>query len=143
MKIVDVNVLLYAVNEDAPHHGPLLEWWARALNGDESIGLPWAVVLGFLRIATSPRALPRPLQLDDAIRVFDEWLACPNVFLAREKDGHWETLRTLVAETGTAGNLTTDAHLAALAITHGATLVSCDNDFGRFKHLRWQNPLAV
>jgi toxin-antitoxin system PIN domain toxin len=142
VRIVDVNVLLYALNEDAAHHAPLLAWWTEALNGDVSIGLPWSVVTGFLRIVTNPRVLPRPLQPDDAIQVVDDWLACPNVSLAREKEGHWETLRALVAETGTAGNLTTDAHLAALAMTYDATLVSCDNDFGRFKSLRWQNPLA-
>jgi len=40
------------------------------------------------------------------------------------------------------GPLVTDAHLAALAIEHGATLFSTDGDFSRFPRLRWQNPVA-
>ena len=69
------------------------------------------------------------------------WLSLANTCLLREKDEHWEILRTLLAEAGTAGNLTTDAHLATLAISHGAVLVSCDSDFARFRGLRWENPL--
>ena len=62
--------------------------------------------------------------------------------MVRELDNHWEVLRSLLAETGTAGNLTIDAHLAALAICHAAVLVSCDGDFARFRGLRWENPLG-
>jgi predicted nucleic acid-binding protein len=50
-------------------------------------------------------------------------------------------LRQLLEPLGTAGNLTTDAHLAALAIEHGAELCSTDMDFSRFAGLRWTNPL--
>jgi uncharacterized protein len=142
MKLIDTNVLLYVINEEAAHHGRLLAWWERALNRDESLGLPWIAVVGFLRIATSFRALPHPLEPAVALQVVDEWLALPNVTLAKEKDGHWDALKSLLGHSGTAGNLTTDAHLAALAIGHDATLVSCDNDFGRFKQLRWENPLG-
>jgi predicted nucleic acid-binding protein len=74
--------------------------------------------------------------------VVDGWLALDVVRLVREKDDHWQVLRPLLSEAGTAGNLVTDAHLAALAISHGATLVSCDSDFARFQGLRWHNPLG-
>jgi uncharacterized protein len=37
----------------------------------------------------------------------------------------------------------TDAHLAALAIEHNATLYSNDSDFGRFSGLKWVNPLRT
>jgi hypothetical protein len=141
VKLVDLNVLLYVVNKDAAHHETLLAWWEQALNGDESIGLPWMVLVGFLRIATNPRALPHPLEATAAIRIIDDWLALANIVPVREKDGHWETLRGVLDRTGTAGNLTTDAHLAALAISHSAVLVSCDNDFARFRQVRWENPL--
>jgi hypothetical protein len=142
VKIVDLNVLLYVVNENAPHHGVLLEWWESALNGDESLGLPWTVLLGFLRIATNPRIFPHPLEPAAAIAKVETWLSLGNTAVIREKDGHWPILRGLLEETGTAGNLTTDAHLAALAISHGAVLVSCDRDFARFRGLRWENPTA-
>ncbi len=105
------------------------------------MGLPWIVVLGFLRIATNPRAYPRPLEPHAAVRVIDDWLELANVSLLREKDEHWKTLRTIVSHTGTAGNLMTDANLAAFALTHDSVLVSCDHDFRRFKGLRIENPL--
>ena len=141
MKILDVNLLLYAVNSDSPRHDAARVWLEKALNGEETIGLPWAVILGFLRIATNSRAFASALKAPAALETVDEWLTLENVRLVREKDDHWETLRTLIASAGTAGNLTTDAHLAALAISHDAVLCSSDLDFGRFKGLRWENPL--
>ncbi len=62
--------------------------------------------------------------------------------VVHEREQHWDMLRSLLEEAGMAGNLTTDAHLAALAISHGAILISCGNDFMRFKGLRWENPLG-
>lgn len=141
MKIVDLNILLYVVNENAPHHRPLIHWWENAIDGDESIGLPWIVLLGFLRIATNPKIFPHPLAPARAIDKINSWLSLTNTYLVREKDEHWEILRIMLADSGTAGNLTTDAHLATLAISHGAVLVSCDSDFARFRGLRWENPI--
>ena len=142
MKLVDLNVLLYAVNRDAPRHAAVRSWWEEALSGDEPIGLPWIVLLGFLRLATNARVFVQPLTPDQAIDRVEVWLAHRNIRLMHENEEHWRALRGLLTETGTAGNLTTDAHLAALAITNGASLVSCDADFGRFRHLRWENPMA-
>jgi uncharacterized protein len=143
MRIVDLNVLLYALNVDAAHHVAVSQWWNEAINGDEVVGLPWVVVAGFLRLATRRGAFARPLAPATAIEVVDGWLALDVVRLVREKDDHWQVLRPLLSEAGTAGNLVTDAHLAALAISHGATLVSCDADFARFQGLRWHNPLRA
>ena len=141
MKVVDLNGLLYAVNSDAPHHERIVAWWERALNGDEAIGLAWPVVVGFLRISTHPTIFPAPLTPEASMGQVAAWLARDVVSLLTEKRDHWPTLQHLLHATGTAGNLATDAHLAALAVTHGATLVSCDADFTRFAHLRWENPL--
>lgn len=142
MKLVDLNILLYAVNENAVHHRQARLWWENSLNGDEPVGLPWIVLLGFLRLSTHPGVFPRPLDFDAAIGAIDRWLALDNTRVIREKEEHWEIFRLLIKDSGTAGNLTTDGHLAALAISHGAVLVSCDNDFSRFKGLRWENPIA-
>ena len=142
MKLVDLNVLLYAINRDSPQHRPALRWWEQALNGEEPVGLCWIVLLGFLRLSTQRAVFPKPLAVEDALERIDAWLALDAVRLVREKDEHWEILRLLLSETGAGGNLTTDAHLAALAISHGAVLVSCDNDFARFKGLRLLNPTA-
>lgn len=141
MKIVDVNVLLYAVNENAVHHASLRGWWEDALNGDEPVGLCWLVLLAFLRISTHPRAFARPMEPERAIEVVAQWLSHPNVRLISETDTHWSIFSSLLRATGAAGNLTTDAHLASLAISRGAILVSCDTDFSRFPRLRWENPL--
>lgn len=142
MKLVDLNVLLYSVNENSEHHERVLRWWQDALNGDESVGLSWTVLLGFLRIATNPKIFPRPLDTDTAVAKIDQWLAAPPVCVVTEKPDHWQLLSTMLRDVGVAGNLTTDAHLAALAISHGAVLASCDRDFARFEGLRWENPGA-
>jgi len=141
MKLVDLNVLLYVVNQDSVHHESALDWWEPALRGDEPIGLTWIVLLGFLRLSSNPAIFPDPLDAETALEKVSIWLSLDQSRLIRETDDHWHILRTLLDETGTAGNLTTDGHLAALAISHGATLVSFDSDFSRFPALRWENPL--
>ena len=141
MKIVDLNVLLYVVNESAAQHDAILEWWLDAIDGDESIGLPWTVLLGFLRLSTNAAVFPKPISHRDALDKVDAWLSLPIVHVPTEKEDHWSVLSGLLQEAGVAGNLTTDAHLAALALTRDAVLVSCDNDFARFKGLRYLNPL--
>ncbi len=141
MKIVDVNVLLYVVNRDTANHARARAWWEAALSDDdEALGLPWTVVLGFLRVATSARIFPNPLPLEVALETVDAWLSEHNVRIVRERDDHWHYLRRLVGHVGAAGNMATDAYLAALALTHDAVLVSFDNDFARFDGLRWENP---
>ncbi|MEW6280641.1 MAG: type II toxin-antitoxin system VapC family toxin [Candidatus Eremiobacterota bacterium] len=141
MILVDLNLLVYAVNRDAPDHKAALAWWEDCLSGDEPVALAWSVVLGFLRVSTLP-ALPRPLCCEDALKVVDDWLKQPVVVLLHPSDRHWDVLRELLIGTGTAGNLTSDAHLAALAMEYGAVLYSSDNDFRRFEpELRFRNPL--
>ncbi|MDE3127607.1 MAG: type II toxin-antitoxin system VapC family toxin [Gemmatimonadota bacterium] len=142
MKVVDLNLLLYAANRDAPEHARARAWLERILGASEPVALPWAVLLGFLRVATSARVFPRPLSPAAALEVVDSWLAAPAVVALSPGQEHWPVLRRLIAESGTAGNLTTDAHLAALAIEHGAELCSTDADFVRFRELRWENPLV-
>ena len=142
MTIVDLNVLLYAVNSDSAHHVAVRPFWEEMASGDEEIGFSWSVLSGFLRLSTNAAVFPRPLEPEDALAKIDEWLALPSARVVTESDGHWSIFRRLLGDSGTAGNLTTDAHLAALAIGRGAVLVSCDGDFARFEGLRWENPLA-
>ena len=143
MKIVDTNLLLYAVNRESPHHAACRAWVEAALDDEEPVGLAWVVLLGFVRIATNPRAFAQPLSASAAIDRVNDWLAAPCCSFIEPLDQHWELMREMLAALGTAGNLTTDIHLAALAIERGATLVSCDADFSRFKRLKWENPVAV
>lgn len=140
MKLVDLNLLLYAVNRDAPHHAEAKSWLEDVLSGDEPVAMPWPVLLGFLRISTHGRILPRPLTAEQAISVVDGWLEQPTVRVLEPGPEHWRILRGSLQDTGTAGNLTTDAHLAALAIENGCELCSTDPDFARFPKLRWTHP---
>ena len=141
MNLVDVNLLIYAINSDSPHHEKARRWLEGALSGTESVGLAWIVLLAFLRITTRPRLLERPLSTAAAIGFIDSWLRQGNVELVVPGENHWMLLRTLISTAGTAGNLTSDAHLAALAIEGGWTLVSTDHDFRRFTGLSFLNPL--
>ena len=112
------------------------------MNGSGSVGLPWIALLGFVRIATNPRIIENPLDVGGAGARVRSWLARPQTILIHPGDRHADILFNLLDAVGTAGNLTTDAHLAALAIEHQAELHSTDADMARFPGLRWSNPLA-
>ena len=142
MILVDANLLIYAVNQDLPQHLAARTWWEATLSGGESVGIPWVSVLAFVRICTNGRVFDAPLSVDAAIRYVEEWLQHPMVQAVSPGTGHWAVLRNLLAQSGTAGNLTTDAHIAALAIERGYTVCSADNDFKRFPGLTHVNPLA-
>jgi len=99
-------------------------------------------MLGFVRIMTHPRILHRPMTVEASVETIHSWLELSVVEIIHPGDRHAAICTRLLREAGTAGNLTTDAHLAALAIEHGARLASTDTDFARFVGLRWFNPLA-
>jgi toxin-antitoxin system PIN domain toxin len=142
MILVDVNIPIHAINIDSACHERVRTWWDGALSGAEPVVLPWATIFGFVRITTHPRVMVRPLSLPEASEYVQSWLAQPCVLTLDPTDGHWTLAEKLLRAAGTAGNLTTDAHLAALAIQHGCELYTTDADFGRFPGLRWKN-LAV
>jgi toxin-antitoxin system PIN domain toxin len=143
MILVDANLLLYAVNRDLPQHAQARAWLESVLSGPERVGLPWVVVLAFLRITTSLRIFERPLSIEQASAYVDAWLSLPIVRPVVPGQGHWPIVRNLLETSGTGGNLTTDAHIAALALEQGYTIYSADNDFKRFAGLRHVNPLMA
>jgi toxin-antitoxin system PIN domain toxin len=142
VKLPDVNLLLYAVDAEAPRHVAARAWLESALSGTEEIAFASAVLLGFIRIATNPAAFEDPLPPDEAFTYVEEWLAQPVASTLAPGPNHFTLMRELLQPLGVAGNLTSDAHLAALAIEHGAELCSSDTDFGRFNGLRWTDPLS-
>ena len=142
MKIVDANLLLYAVNEDAPLHSKARSWLEGVLSGAEAVGFEWTVLLAFLRLSTRAAVFPKPLTLAQALETIGSWLDQPCAEIVDPAEDHLDLLGRLLDPLGTAANLTSDAHLAALAMEHGAELCSCDSDFARFRGLRWLNPLA-
>ena len=141
MILVDVNIPIHAINRDSPHHEQLRKWWDRRLSGSDPVGLAWVVCFGFVRIMTNPRVVMPPLPVQDALEYVSSWLDQPCTRLVQPRDGHWDLAASLLRAAGTAANLTTDAHLAALAIQNGCELCTTDNDFARFPGLRWRNLL--
>jgi toxin-antitoxin system PIN domain toxin len=142
MIVVDVNLLIYAVNRDSPDHEKAKSWLESAVSGNETVGLPWIVLLAFLRLTTRAGIFQKPLTVQAAFDLVYTWLHQPSVTVPEPTARHLRTMRDLISPLGTGGNLTSDAHLAALAIEHGAELCSADADFARFARLRWRNPLA-
>ena len=142
MILVDANLLIYAVNKDLPQHKQARAWWEQALSGAGAVGLPWVSLMAFLRVCTNPRVFENPLSPEQALTFIDEWLDRPNVSIVAPDAGRWAIVKNLLRQTGTAGNLTTDAHIAALALEHGCTVCSADNDFKRFPGVAHINPLA-
>lgn len=143
MSIVDLTLLMAAVNTRAPRHKAARNWWEAQLNGTEQVGLSWLVILGFIRLSTHPKIFPEPMLLADAIAMIDSWLARPNVSIVQVTPQHWNILQNMLHAVGHGTALTMDAHLACLAIEHDAEIATADEDFSHFPGLRWRNPLTA
>jgi uncharacterized protein len=142
MIIPDANLLIYAVNADAPFNRTAKSWLESALSGQETVGFSWIVLLAFLRLTTRPGLFQNPLPVGTAFDLIASWLAQPAATIAHPGPRHLQILGDLLRPLGSGGNLTSDAHLAALAIEHRAELYSADGDFVRFSGLKWRNPLS-
>jgi len=138
MKLPDLNVLIGAVNKSSAEHERAHAWVEQAFNASAGVGLAWVALLGFVRISTHRAILPKPLSVQEALATVHEWIHAPRARILHPTEQHESILGRLLLEAGTAGNLTSDAHLAALAIEHGAALVSFDRDFDRFDGLNFE-----
>lgn len=141
--LVDANLLLWAHHAGFEHHATASRWWAATLTSTPRVGIPWPTILAFLRISTHVRALERPITIERAWAVVDGWLSRPNVWTPLPTVRHPGILAGLLVGGNAAGNHTTDAHLAALALEWGLELLSADHDFSRYRDLRWRNPLVA
>ncbi|HET7293196.1 MAG TPA: type II toxin-antitoxin system VapC family toxin [Vicinamibacteria bacterium] len=142
MIVPDVNLLLYAHVTAFPEHARARRWWESLMNGRREVGVAAPALFGFVRLASNPRVLDRPLSVESSLAHVAEWLARPHVHFLQPGPRHLEIAFGLLRHTGVAANLTTDAQLAAIAIEHQGELHSNDSDFGRFPRLRWVNPIA-
>jgi toxin-antitoxin system PIN domain toxin len=140
--LIDVNILVYASNVESQQHINSRDWLDVQLGGSTPVGLPWASLLGFLRVATNSRVFREPLPMTVAWKQVSTWLSAETAWSPVPTERHAAVLAGLLALPGVHGNLVPDAHLAALAIEHGLTLCSTDGDFARFPGLSWRNPLA-
>lgn len=142
MTLLDANLLLYAYDSSSPRHAAASQWLQERLSSPEPVWLAWVTVLAFLRISTNRRVFTRPLGLAEAVDLVDTWLERPNVGVLEASTTHWTGLRRVLEAGHARADLVTDAHLAALAMEHGLTLLSTDRDFRRFEGLLWRDPLG-
>jgi toxin-antitoxin system PIN domain toxin len=138
--LVDANVLLHAANSRAREHDAANAWLNDALDGVEAVAFAWTVILAFTRLSTHPAIFPKPLTVAQAGETCEAWLGAPPAVTVEPTRRHLSLLRGLLEHAGTAGNLVGDAHLAALALEHGATVVSFDRDFARFEGVDLRRP---
>lgn len=141
MIILDVNVLIYAAELDAPQHQKSLSWLREVFAGPEPIGIPWQTIVAFVRIKTDRRLRSSVWKPEEALEAAKGWLAQPNVVTVPPGPRHLELLENMIMQGQASGPMVSDAVLAALAIENGATLASTDRDFSRFPGLKWVNPL--
>lgn len=144
MKIVDVQILFYAIDRTADLNRVAASWLEDAINGREPVGLAWPTVHQFLRLGTNP-AFPGAMADDEALDWIGDWVDA-GVELIPDSETTWALFQELVtASPRTLRNTIDDAHLAAIAISRGATLVSFDSDFAAFAEhgLRWEQLSAV
>jgi len=142
MILPDINLLVYAHNLRVPQHRKALAWWEKCLQAQEGVALAWVVIQGFVRITTHPKIFQNPMPVADALGRVEDWLTLPHVQIIHPPQNHFQTWSAQLIQLGSAGNLTTDAHLAALAIERGLVLHTTDADFSRFPGLKWKNPLV-
>jgi hypothetical protein len=143
VKLLDANILLHAYDPRFPRQELAAAWLERTVSGSEQVGLAWVTVLAFLRLSTNPRAFPLPFSTEEAGSIVSSWLERPNVSILEPTENHWQMLSSLLTRAQARGDLVTDAHLASLAIEHGATLCTNDRDFARFPGLKLLDPLEA
>jgi toxin-antitoxin system PIN domain toxin len=142
MIIPDINLLIYAYDSGSSFHAKASNWWQECLSGNEQVGLAPVVMFGFVRISTSARVFKHPMTPSEASKHVRSWLVQPVAQVLEPRSNHIEQVLDTLDALGTAGNLVTDAQIAALTIEHRATLHTNDTDFLRFSDLKWFNPMT-
>ena len=141
MIVPDLNLLVYAYNDGAPHHDSARRWWEDLVNGTERVGVPWVVATGFVRLMTHPKVLTSPATPTQVVDYVRGWFRFPHVAPVNPGAEHLDLFRRNLAAAGVGANLVTDSHIAAVAMEYQAEVHSNDTDFSRFPGLRWRNPL--
>lgn len=140
MTVVDTNVLIYAVDPLSELHSRSKRWLDGEIGSGRTVLLPWLVLVGFLRLTTNAASAVDPMDFEEAAAIVEHWIGQPNVSAPHPDSKHLLRVRDLLDQTGTGGNLVNDAHIAALALQHDATVMTFDTDFARFPGVRWKSP---
>jgi hypothetical protein len=141
LKLVDVNVLVYAFRADSERHSEYRLWLSDVIAGDAAFGMAEQVLAGFIRVSTHPKVFREPSRLEDALAFADAVLSQSSCRVVRPSAAHWSLFAKLCKTAKAKGNLVTDAWFAALAIESDSTWITTDRDFARFPGLRWRHPL--
>lgn len=142
MKLCDVNVLIYAHRVDASsEHAAFADWLRGLATGPSAFGISEAVLSGFVRVVTNPRAFREPTPVDEAFRFCRNLLERRQACVLRPRERNWAIFQTLCRKTPATGKLVVDAWHAALAIEYDCEWISTDSDFSRFSGLKWRHPL--
>ncbi len=142
MIVPDINLLVFAYNLTRPENPAAAEWWEGLVNGTENVGIPRLVATGFVRLMSNPKVMSSPFSGSEAAELVNYWFTWSHIFPINPGDRYLIHFHALLAATGSGGDLVPDAHIAALAMEYGAEVHSADSDFGRFRGVRWHNPLA-
>ena len=141
--LVDANILLYAYDSDNPHHLAARRWFEGEISSGRPVRFALVTLLAFVRIASDQRVFARPIPPADACAIIEAWLAAPNVRLLEPGPRTWRHLAAICDDAQARGALVMDAHLASLALEHGAIVATTDRDFRRFDGVRFTNPLVA
>ncbi len=137
MKLPDTNVLVNSVNEFSPGKKQAAKWMEAAFDDNAGVGFSWLALVGFMRISTRRGILEAPLPAEVALALMDVWISHPRARILHPTERHGDIIARLLLVAGTAGNLTNDAHLAALSIEYDATIGTFDKDFKRFPSVKF------
>ena len=141
MILVDANLLLYAYDSESPHHEPARSWLESTLSSGRPVRFALVTLLAFVRIASDRRVYTHPMPPAEACSLVEEWLALPNVRVLQPGPRAWRLLGAMCEEGQAKGAMVMDAHLAALALEHGASIATTDRDFMRFPDVELVNPV--
>lgn len=142
MRMLDVNVLIYAHREDSPEHERYADYLQRLVTAPEPYAVSELVLSAFLRLVTNRKIFKPPTPMAVALRFCSRLTERPQAVPIRPGRRHWQLFVELIEAADVEGPLTADAYLAALAMEHGCELISADSDFARFPGLRWSHPMA-
>ncbi len=141
MRVLDVNLLIYAYSTAFAEHDRARQWIEEMLSGDSLVGLPWQTISAFVRILSNPNLPGERFSIIEIVAIVQEWIEQPNVRLLAPGERHWPAFRRVLLEGQVRGPMVSDAQLAALTMEYGGVLYTTDRDFSRFPGLRWANPL--
>jgi toxin-antitoxin system PIN domain toxin len=142
---VDTNVLVYAADQDSPHHAPCRSWLERQRARPDAWYVTWGVLYEFLRVTTHPRVMRRPWSARGAWTFVSRLLASPGLGVLVATSRHAAVAEQVLAELpDLSGNLLHDAHTAILLREHGVKQICTrDTDFARFPFLDVIDPLRA